>query len=138
MPAISAGRRKVGFLLMQDYLISVVDDDEAGRESLAALLGAAGFSVALYGSGEEFLAAFDPALRGCVVLDVHLPGLTGLEVGAIVNQSAPDFPLIFISGRINDTIRARAADFGALALAKPVSDDMLVAAIERAIAGGRA
>jgi len=123
---------------MQDHLISVVDDDEAGRESLAALLGAAGFSVALYGSGEEFLAAFDPTPRGCVVLDVHLPGLTGLEVGAIVNQSAPDFPLIFISGRMNHTIRARAAEFGALALAKPVPDDMLVAAIERAISGGRA
>lgn len=123
---------------MQDHLISVVDDDEAGRESLAALLGAAGFSVALYGSGEEFLAAFDPALRGCVLLDVHLPGMTGLEVGAIVNQNVPGFPLILISGRIDYVIRARAADFGALALAKPLSDDMLVAAIERAIAGGQA
>ncbi len=120
---------------MQDFLISVVDDDEAGRESLAALLGAAGFSVALYGSGEEFLAAFDPALRGCVVLDVHLPGLTGLEVGAIVNQSARDFPIIFISGRMNHIIRARAGAFGALALAKPVPDDTLIAAIERAVAG---
>ena len=123
---------------MQDHLISVVDDDEAGRESLAALLGAAGFSVALYRSGEEFLAAFDPALRGCVLLDVHLPGMTGLEVGAIVNQNVPGFPLILISGRIDYVIRARAADFGALALAKPLSDDMLVAAIERAIAGGQA
>lgn len=123
---------------MQDHLISVVDDDEAGRESLAALLGAAGFSVALYGSGEEFLAAFDPALRGCVLLDVHLPGMTGLEVGAIVNQNVPGFPLILISGRIDRVIRARAAEFGALALAKPLSDDMLVAAIERVIAGGRA
>jgi len=122
---------------MQDHLISVVDDDEAGRESLAALLGAAGFSVALYGSGEEFLAAFDPALRGCIVLDVHMPGLTGLEVGAIVNQNVPGFPLILISGRIDCAIRARAADFGALALAKPLSDDMLVAAIERVIAGRR-
>ncbi len=120
---------------MQDHLISVVDDDEAGRESLAALLGAAGFSVALYGSGEEFLAAFDPALRGCVLLDVHLPGMTGLEVGAIVNHNVPGFPLILISGRIDRVIRARAADFGALALAKPLSDDMLVAAIERVIAG---
>jgi two-component system response regulator FixJ len=123
---------------MQDHLISVVDDDEAGRESLAALLGAAGFSVALYGSGEEFLAAFDPTPRGCLLLDVHLPGMTGLEVGAIVNQNVPGFPLILISGRIDYVIRARAADFGALALAKPLSDDMLVAAIERAIAGGRA
>jgi len=120
---------------MQDHLISVVDDDEAGRESLAALLGAAGFSVALYGSGEEFLAAFDPALRGCVLLDVHLPGMTGLEVGAIVNHKFPGFPLILISGRMNNIIRAKAAEAGALALAKPVQDEALIAAIERAVAG---
>ncbi len=120
---------------MQDHLISVVDDDEAGRESLAALLGAAGFSVALYGSGEEFLAAFDPALRGCVLLDVHLPGMTGLEIGAIVNQKVPGFPLILISGRMNNIIRAKAAEAGALALAKPVQDEALIAAIERAVAG---
>ncbi len=120
---------------MQDHLISVVDDDEAGRESLAALLGAAGFSVALYGSGEEFLAAFDPALRGCVLLDVHLPGMTGLEVGAIVSQKVPGFPLILISGRMNNNIRAKAAEAGALALAKPVQDEALIAAIERAVAG---
>ena len=123
---------------MHDILIRVVDDDEAGRESLAALLGGVGFSVAVYRSGEEFLAAFDPALRGCVLLDIHLPGLTGLEVGAIVNQSAPGFPVIFISGRMNNIIRAKAAEAGALAFAKPVPDEMLIAAIERAVVGAGA
>lgn len=123
---------------MQDFLIRVVDDDKAARESLAALLGAAGFAVAVYGSGEEFLAAFDPALRGCVLLDVHLPGLTGLEVGAVVNQNAPGFPVILISGKMNDIIRAKAAEAGALAFAKPVPDEILIAAIERAAAGADA
>src|SRR5262249_20541971 len=120
---------------MQGFLISVVDDDEAGREALAALLGAAGFAVAVYGSGEEFLAAFDPALPGCALLDIHLPGLTGLEVGAIVNRNAPGFPVILISGKMNNIIRAKAAEAGALAFAKPVQDEALIAAIERVVAG---
>jgi len=114
-------------------LVHIVDDDEPTRTAMARLLRAEGLTVRVYGSADEFLAAPFSDQPGCVVLDVQMPGLNGLELQAKIAEGRDPLPVIFLTGHgeIPDTVRAiqhGAVDF----LTKPVMSARLLDAITRA------
>jgi FixJ family two-component response regulator len=114
--------------------IFIVDDDPGVLRALARLVGTRGYDVRPSSSPQEFLAAHDPSLPGCAVLDVSMPGLDGLELQQTLAASGVHRPVIFITGQgdIPTTVRAMkagAVDF----LTKPVGDDILLDAIARAV-----
>jgi len=118
--------------------IVIVEDDAGMRDSLGFLLETHGFDVAAFASPEEFLAGFDGLDAGCVIFDIHLPGTDGLALYERLRMQGRGVPPIFITGRIDDQIRADASDLGAIALLeKPFSDDALLAAVAIALEASR-
>ena len=116
--------------------IAVVDDDEAARTSLVRLLKADGFDATGYASGTEFLDAAAARQFACAVLDLRMPGQTGLELQRTLLARGLPVPVLFLSafGTIPETVRAMkdgAIDF----LEKPVRPDALLAGVRRAVAG---
>jgi FixJ family two-component response regulator len=115
--------------------VHIVDDDDALRTALTRLLGAAGYQVAAYDSASAFQHAPPPPGPGCILLDVHMPGLSGLQLQQYLVTVHSPLPIIFLSGGADiamsvQAIKAGAEDF----LSKPVAAADLVAAIERAVA----
>lgn len=102
--------------MQKQQLISIIDDDDAVRDSLAALLEADGHAVALHGSGEAFLATRALEAADCVVLDLQLPGMSGLEVLGKLSANRPALPVILITGRSYPGLREQALRAGACAL----------------------
>lgn len=113
--------------------VFVIDDDRAVRDSQRALLMDAGFAVRVFGSGEEVLREIPRLSPDCVVLDIHLPGMTGFEVLERITAET-SIPVILITGRPGtttpDNARARGA---ATILEKPLEADRLIGAIDDAI-----
>jgi FixJ family two-component response regulator len=114
--------------------VFVIDDYAPVRSSISRLLRAAGFVVAAFASAEEFLAQYDPQTLGCLVLDVAMPALNGLELQRILVEAGSLVPIIFLTGEgdIPKTVQAMkqgAIDF----LTKPVNDEDLLAAVRVAI-----
>ena len=120
---------------MQDGLtVFVVEDDMAVQDSLRALLESANLLVESFASGSAFLDAIGDRRRGCVVLDIDLPGIDGLEVLDRLESAGNDIPVIFISGRLDRAIRNRVRDKRAVALLeKPMRDDLLLEVIGEAL-----
>jgi FixJ family two-component response regulator len=119
--------------------VFVVDDYAPGRRSISRLLHAAGFVVAAFGSAKDFLAQYDCAACGCLVLDLAMPEITGLELQNILAEKGSLLPIIFLTahGDIPKSVRAMkhgASDF----LTKPVNDEDLLAAVRVAIEKDRA
>ena len=115
-------------------IVAVVDDEDDVRLSLQRLLRSAGFEVLVYASGTEFLRHVTESSPDCVVLDMHMPRLTGLDVQAALREHALDVPVVILTG--NETAEMRAAAFAAGVvdyLAKPVDDDVLIGAIVNAL-----
>jgi FixJ family two-component response regulator len=115
-------------------LVFVVDDDISVRESLELLIRSAGWEPRLFDSAQEFLSL--PRIPGpsCLVLDVSLPGLNGLDLQERVAGKRPDMPIIFITGHGDVPMSVRAMKAGAAEfLTKPFSDDILLGAIRQAI-----
>lgn len=120
---------------MTPPMVYVVEDDPSVRQSLGNLLRAAGFQATLFVSAEEFLAASLADAPGCLVLDVRLPGLNGLDLQARMNAAGADLPIIFITGHGDIPMSVRAMKAGAAEfLTKPFRDDELLAAVEQALA----
>lgn len=122
-------------LRVDDSVVFIVDDDDAVRDSLKLLLELHGLNVEDYGSTEDFARHFHRPSRGCVVLDQHLPITSGLDFLTSAAGRQLGLPVILITGRGDDALRARAQDLGVLAyLDKPVTDQALLTAIRGAIA----
>lgn len=116
-------------------LIHLVDDDDAVRDSLKVLLESYGLAVRDYGSADDFLRNFNPGRKGCLILDLHLPILGGLELLRIMRERRINLPIIFITGRGDAETKARALEAGAAAFfEKPVVEAVLMPAIHRALA----
>ena len=114
--------------------IHVVDDESAVRSALARLLRTIGYEVSLYGSAAEFVARPPKLERGCVLLDVQMPGLSGPELQLQLASSGCLLPIVFLSGHGDIPISVRAIKAGAEDfLAKPVRKEVLLEAIERAL-----
>lgn len=117
--------------------IFVVDDDDAVRESLKALLETEGLSVETYGSGQEFLDAYDPSRRGCLLLDVRMPDMTGLELQQKLAARPHKLSIIIITGHGDvpmavNAMKAGAVDF----IEKPYSDETILGSVNNALESG--
>jgi two-component system response regulator FixJ len=114
--------------------VFIVDDDEAVRNTLRLLVKAAGLNCTSFGSAQEFLAGYDLDDPGCVVLDVRMPGMTGLELQQILNLKGAVIPVIFISGHGDVPMAVEAMKHGAFDFVqKPVRDHELVDRARRAL-----
>ncbi len=121
--------------MMSDAIVYVVDDDEAVRRSLARLVRSVGLKVDTFASAQAFLEHKGQNRPSCLVLDVRLPGLSGLDLQAAMGQSQRAMPIIFITGRGNVPMTVRAMKGGAQDfLEKPFDDQELLDAIQRALA----
>jgi FixJ family two-component response regulator len=120
---------------MATPLISVVDDDHSVRESLARLIRSVGFGVAVFGSAEEFLRASRGREPDCLILDIRMPGMNGLELQRALSASDPGLPVIFITAHGSDEeVRARAIGAGAVDyLLKPLKEEEVLKAIDAAL-----
>ena len=119
-------------------LIAVVDDEESVCRALERLLRSVGFDVATFASGAAFLESDGRWRAACVVLDVHMPGLSGSDVQARLAAAAQEVPVVVITGRDSEEVRERAMAAGAAAyLRKPVDDQTLLTTLAAAMAGGR-
>ena len=116
-------------------LIYVVDDDVSIRKGLENLLRSAGFTVQTFSSAQEFLASARADVPSCLLLDVQLPGLSGLDLQQELAKGGVQIPIIFITGHGDIPMSVRAMKAGALEfLTKPVNDEDLLEAIQQAIA----
>jgi FixJ family two-component response regulator len=117
-------------------LLSVVDDDESVRESLPDLLWELGFAARVFSSAEDFLSSRCVDETRCLILDIAMPGMSGLELYQELKRRAYQIPVVFITGQRDETIRARVLKQGAAGfLLKPFSDADLLAAIKTALQG---
>jgi DNA-binding NtrC family response regulator len=115
-------------------LVYVVDDDPSAREGVAGLIRSAGLMTKTFASGEEFLAAPRPKLPSCLVLDVNLPGIDGLDVQQKLAKSDIEIPIIFLTGHGDIPMTVRAVKAGAANfLTKPFDDEELLNAVQRCI-----
>jgi FixJ family two-component response regulator len=118
-------------------LIYILDDDDAVRDSLSMLLESHGFNVRSYASVDTFARNYIPGSRACLILDHHLPGMTGLDYLALVAKAGADLPVILITGGADPVIRKRAGELSVVAFfEKPVNEVPLLAAIGDALSGG--
>ncbi len=115
-------------------LVYVVDDDPSAREGVAGLIRSAGLMAKTFASGEEFLAAPRPKMPGCLVLDVNLPGLSGLDLQQELAKSDVQVPIIFLTGHGDIPMTVRAVKAGATNfLTKPFDDEELLNIIRQCI-----
>jgi two-component system, LuxR family, response regulator FixJ len=115
-------------------IVTVVDDDEAVRSSLRLLLKSVGLEARTLGSAAEFLQTFDPQQPGCLVLDVRMPGMSGLELQDALNLRGAVLPVIFITGHGDVPMAVEAMQHGAFDfLQKPFRDQDLLDRIQRAL-----
>lgn len=113
--------------------VYVVDDDPAIRDSISLSLSLRGYQIAQFASAEDFLHAFDPEWMGCVVADLRMPGLSGLQLQAELVTRGSKLPVVIITGH-GDISSARAAFLGQAIdfLEKPFDDEQLIGALETA------
>jgi len=119
-------------------LVSVVDDDESVRESLPDLLRELGFEVEAFSSAEAFLASEYLGLTQCLILDIAMPGMSGLDLQQELKCRGQDIPIVFITAQAEESLRPLALEQGAVAyLLKPFGDAALLEALNTALAPSR-
>lgn len=115
-------------------IVFVVDDDPLVRDSVADLLGSAGFAVQKFGSAIDFVQGKRPDIPGCLILDVELPGLSGLDLQTALAQSGIEVPIIFLTGHGDIPKSVRAMKAGAVEFfTKPFRGTELVEAVRQAL-----
>jgi FixJ family two-component response regulator len=118
--------------------VFVVDDDDGVRASIRLLLKSIGFTATPMASAQEFLAAFDPAQPGCLVLDIRMPGMSGMELQQQLNLRGATLPVIFITGHGDVPMAVEAMQHGAFDfLQKPFRDQDLIDRVQKALARDR-
>jgi two-component system, LuxR family, response regulator FixJ len=129
-------------MALNDAIVHLIDDDDGVRQALAFLLASSGFAVRVYESAMEFLAASKAVSSGCIVTDVRMPGMSGLELQRQLKIRRIDLPVIVMTGHGDvalavEVMKAGAIDF----IEKPFHDEVLISAIriamDRAAAGSR-
>jgi two-component system, LuxR family, response regulator FixJ len=114
--------------------VFIVDDDEQVRKSLSFLIASAGFQAETYSSAEELLAAYDPRWPGCILLDIRMDGMGGLELQSELQTRGIRIPVIIISGFADVPSVVRAVKNGAVdVLEKPFQDEALLERVQAAI-----
>jgi len=115
------------------FTVYLIDDDPAIRDSLSLSLSLRGYHIAQFASAEDFLNAFDAAWSGCVIADIRMPGMSGLQLQSELTRRGSQLPVVIITGHgdvasARAAFRANAVDF----LEKPFDDEHLIGAIETA------
>lgn len=114
--------------------VFIVDDNPAVRDAIRWLVQQVGLNAKTYASAQEFLAAFKPGMRGCLVLDIRMPGLSGLDLQDKLVQAGIQLPVIIVTGHGDVPITVRAMKAGAFEfLQKPFNDQALLDAIQSAL-----
>jgi len=117
-----------------ETLIAVIDDDAAVREALAGLMGSAGFTVQAFSSAQDFLASPNVRDMSCLIVDVQMPRMTGIELHRHLMESGYAIPTILITAFPDESVRARALADGVICyLTKPCSDDDLLGCVSSAL-----
>jgi len=117
-------------------LIAVVDDDNSLRQSTQLLLRSAGYRAEVFASAREFLDSPRIDETACLLLDVRMPGMDGLELQRFLNEAQRQIPIIFITAHATDNAEQRARKAGVVDfLRKPVNDEKLLSAIQTALKG---
>ncbi|MCA9004101.1 MAG: response regulator transcription factor [Planctomycetaceae bacterium] len=120
--------------IQQEATVFVVDDDPAIRKSLRWLIESVGLKVQTHELASEFLESYSPDIPGCLVLDVRIPGMSGLELQEKLREQGYDIPVIIVSGYGDVPMAVRAMKAGAIDfLEKPVSDQVLLDYIQKGI-----
>ncbi|MBY6016111.1 response regulator [Qipengyuania gaetbuli] len=119
---------------LENSIVYVIDDDESARSSLEFLLDVAGVRVRSFASGDQFLKSSPPLKRACIITDVRMPGMGGVDLTRRVKDTDPSVPVIVITGHADvpmaiDAMRAGASDF----IEKPFEENVIISAIRRAL-----
>ena len=110
--------------------IAVIDDDPVIREAIAALLSAKGYRTEAYESAESFILDVDRSEAACLIVDVHLGDISGIELGYHLDSLGYAFPIVFITGSDDRSFQEQAAELGCIAyLLKPISAEQLLEAV---------
>lgn len=118
-------------------VIAIVDDDESFREALERFLRTFGFRVLTFASGEEFLRSRELAVVACLLLDLVMRGMSGLEVKQQLEARGLRIPTVFVTANANDEMRPYLTAAGAIAiLPKPVDQQMLLLVVQRVVGEG--
>jgi len=118
----------------KEATVFVVDDDDAMRESLTWLIESVGLNVETYASADDFLKSYYPGRPGCVLLDVRMPGMSGLELQGHLQQQQVTVPVIMITGHGDVPMAVRAMKAGAIDfIEKPFNDEQLLESIRNAL-----
>ncbi|HEX6828368.1 MAG TPA: response regulator transcription factor, partial [Burkholderiales bacterium] len=120
--------------LAREATVYVVDDDAAVRDAVALLLGLRGFRTACFSTAESFLASHKPGIVGCLLLDVRMPGMSGLELQSELDARGDPLPVIIVTGHgdvpmARTALKAGAEDF----LEKPIDEERLLQALGAAL-----
>jgi two-component system, LuxR family, response regulator FixJ len=116
------------------YKVIVVDDDAAVRDSLDALLSALGYETECFETGVAFLDACDAVGGGCVLLDIRMPDMNGMEVQVQLHERRPDLPVVMITGHGDVSMAVRAMKAGAVDfIEKPIREEALIESVEAAM-----
>ncbi|MCB9898212.1 MAG: response regulator transcription factor [Planctomycetes bacterium] len=125
-------------MIDQDSVVWVVEDDESMRESLVTTLASTRTDVRSFESGRDFLEAFDPGRPGCVVLDMRMPGVSGLEVHKVLVERGAEVPVVFVTGYADVAVAVEAMRHGAFDFVeKPFEADDILERVEAALHHGR-
>jgi FixJ family two-component response regulator len=123
----------------QHTLISIVEDDAPFRESMRKLLRSLGYTVEAFPSAADFLASPLLSRTACLVSDVQMPGMTGVELHSHLTKAGYTIPMILVTAYPDEVVRRRALKDGIVCyLAKPVDDEHLERCLRSALAGGKA
>jgi len=118
----------------QSKFVAVVDDDDSVRTAIQGLLKSVGLSARAYASGEEFLDSGVQHLSACLIADIRMPGMSGLELQAKLNAECCLIPTIFITAHGDQEMRLQAMRAGAVEfLSKPFDDDLLIDSVRAAL-----
>ena len=122
---------------MKKLLVSIVEDDRFFRESMSRLMRSLGYVVESFPSADDFLASRCLAETACLIADVHMPGMTGIELHRHLIESGRAIPTILVTAYPNDNDRARALEDGVVCyLRKPVDEQHLIRCLRTALTSG--
>src|ERR1043165_7094657 len=120
---------------MADSVVHLIDDDEDVRRALAFLLGTAGFAVKVYESAVSFLQRYEALASGCIVTDVRMPDMDGIQLLRRLNEMAVKLPVVIMTGHADVALAVEAMKSGAVDfIEKPFPDEKLLAAVRAALA----
>jgi FixJ family two-component response regulator len=126
-----------GASMADEHYIAIVDDDESVREAATNLFRSMGFKAIAFTSAEAFLRSDSVEKASCLVLDVQMPGMSGLQLQSHLAASGRHIPIVFVTGYPDDGVRAKALSSGAVCfLTKPFSEDDLLGGLQTALTSG--